>query len=83
MKILAVHDFQGNIARFVIGPSTGPAGLIRARPDQLVTEISPPDIAVDPARPETYEQFAELIKSFRVQVKTEGRLIPKSATKTE
>lgn len=78
MRLLVVHDANGNIAGFVLQPADSPGGLVTV-PGQFVTEVEVPDVAVDPAKPESYRRVSELIDDFRVE-KTRGRLVRKTAS---
>jgi hypothetical protein len=82
MKVLAIHDAQGNIAGVVASPGDAPLGAVVV-PGQTMTEVEVPDMQIDPADPESYQQFIEMLKQFRVEVKTEGRLVKKAPDKAD
>lgn len=80
MKILAVHDAQGNITAVVVRPEGAPMG-VTAEPGQLATEVDAPDVKIDPADPGSYQRLIEMLQEFRVEVKTEGRLVKRARGK--
>lgn len=81
MKLLAIHDVQGNIARLVVRPPKAPPAAVAAELGQLVTEVEAPEITIDPDDPKSYHRLVEVIEHFRVEVKTEGKLVRKTPSK--
>jgi hypothetical protein len=77
MKVLAIHDAQGNIAAVVVRPGDAPTGAVVV-PGQTVTEVEAPEVHIDPEDPGSYQQLIEMLQEFQVEVKTEGRLVRKA-----
>ena len=67
MKIMAVHDAQGNISATVVLPTDAPAGAIRVEPGQAITEIDGHNLKFDAVNEQRYERLTELIQNFRVE----------------
>jgi hypothetical protein len=81
MKLLAIHDTQGHIARLLIRPPDAPPVAVATGPGQLATEIDAPDVRVDPANPDSYQRLLEVLQHYRVESKTEGKLVKKPRPK--
>lgn len=81
MRLLAIHDAQGNIARLVVRPPDSPPAAVKAGPGQFVTEIDAPEVTVDLADPDSHQRLVEVLEHFRVEVKVEGRLVRKTPSK--
>jgi len=79
MKLLAVHDAKGNIARIMVCPPSAPPAATAAGPGYFVTEVEAPDPKIDAADPESYQRLTQVLKNFRVEVKTEGKLVRKDS----
>lgn len=82
MKLLAVHDVKGNIARIVVCPPNAPAAGTAVGPGHFVTEVEAPDFKIDPANPADYQRLTQVLENFRVEVKTEAKLVKKTRPKT-
>ncbi len=78
MKVLAIHDAQGNIAALVVGPPSSPPAVVAAEPGQLVTEVEAPEVKVERTDPESYQRLVEVIENFRLELKAPGRLVRKT-----
>jgi hypothetical protein len=83
MHIVITHDRDGNIARLIICPPDGPpvAGIVDV--GQYVTELEVPEDTFDFMRQEgdkDEERIIQALKAFRVDVKTEAKLVRKSAS---
>lgn len=80
MKVLAIHDAKGNIDAVIVRPGDAPMGATAA-PGQMVTEVEVPDVKIDPADPRSYQRLIDMLREFRVEVKTVARLVKKSYRK--
>ena len=80
MKVLAIHDAQGNIDTIIVRPGDAPMGAT-VSPGQMVTEVEVADVKIDPADPGSYQRLIEMLQEFRVEVKTEARLVRKAPGK--
>jgi hypothetical protein len=83
MHIVVTHDRDGNIVSLTICPPDGPpvAGVVDV--GQYVTELDVPEDALDFIRQEGENDEERIIKAlaeFRVDLKTEGKLVRKSAS---
>ena len=79
MKILAMHDVQGNIRSIAVSPADSPPAQLRAELGLLVTEVEAPEISeIDLHDPESFRRLDEVLKQFRV-AKTEVRLMRKDS----
>jgi len=72
MRAFVVHDKNGNIARLAICPPDGPALFPPAGPGEMVAEVELPDDAIDF---DNEQRTVESLKKFRVEAKTEARLV--------
>jgi hypothetical protein len=80
MKLLTIHDAQGNISAVVVRPDNAPMGApVVPGQMELMTEVEAPDVQIDPAEPESYQRLIEMLRDFRVEVKTEARLVRKDS----
>lgn len=75
MKFLVTHDAKGNIASVAGQPANAPAGAVAVTGGELVTLVDLPDIQVDPASPDSANRLAEIFERYRVEVKTEAKLV--------
>jgi hypothetical protein len=80
MKILAIHDTQGNIARIVVSPPNAPRGVPSAPAGHSITEVDM-DINIDLKDPTSFNRLTELLKNFQVELKTAAKLVKKSGPK--
>jgi len=80
MKILAIHDAHGNITASVVLPENAPPGAVAAEPGQMMTEVEA-EVRIDPLDGENYQRLIEVIQNFRVDVKTEAKLVRKRPPK--
>ncbi len=79
MRILAMHDVQGNIHSIAVSPADSPLAAVGAKPRLLVTEVEVPEISgVDPHDPESFRRLDEVLKQFRV-AKAEARLVRRNS----
>jgi hypothetical protein len=67
MRLLAIHDADGNIARFVMNPSDGPRAVVAAQVGEFVTEIEAPDLEFDAEDPRSLHRVLELMDRYRVE----------------
>jgi len=81
MRVLAMHDAQGNIHHIVVGPPDSPPAVVTAEPGLLVTEVeAPEEIAdLDLSDPQSQRQLNEVLQNFRVEAQAEGRLVRKAS----
>ena len=78
MRILAMHDTQGNIHEIAVSPADSPTAAVTVEPGLLVTEVEAPEFSgLDLRDPETQQQLAEVLEQFRVEAKAEARLVRK------
>jgi hypothetical protein len=77
MKLLVLHDAQGNILRMITRPPESPAAGITAGPGELMTEVDAPDLPVD-GESEDVQRFTNMLEHFRVEVTTQARLVRKT-----
>jgi hypothetical protein len=80
MRIRAIHDAKGNIARIVVSPPNGPPGVPSAPAGHSITEVDA-DIDIDATDPAGLVRLADVLKNFRVEVKTAGKLVRKTDPK--
>ena len=77
MKVHAIHDARGNIVRVIVSPPNAPPGTPAAPAGHSITEVET-DLEIDPTNPANLSRLQELIKSFRVDVKTSAKLVRKT-----
>jgi hypothetical protein len=78
MKILAVHDAQGNISASVVLPTDAPAAAIRVEPGQTITEIDGHNLKFDALKEQSYGRLIELIQNYRIKpITSKAKLIRK------
>jgi hypothetical protein len=78
MKIVAIHDTQGNFIASVVSPEEdSPPGALAAGPGEMMTEVEAREVRIDPLDEKEYQQLIEVMKNFRVDVKTEAKLVKK------
>jgi hypothetical protein len=80
---IALHDDEGNVAAFVVGPPDGPgvAAVSTSRPGLRHSEVELPHLADGSIESLAGEGGREVllsaIEQFRVEVTQEARLVPK------
>src|SRR4026207_2319788 len=78
MKIMAVHDAQGNISATVVLPTDAPAGAIRVEPGQTITAIVGSHLKFDAQKEKSYERLIEVIQNFRIEpIPSRAKLVRK------
>ena len=82
MKILAIHDAKGNIAASIVLPANAPPGAVAVDPGQVMTEVEVRELKIDPLDGQNYQRLVEVIQNFRVEVKTEAKLVRKRPAKS-
>jgi hypothetical protein len=80
MKIHAVHNAAGNIARIVVSPPNAPPGVTSAPAGYSITEVDT-DIAIDLKAPESFDRLRDVLKNFQVERKTSAKLVKKAGPK--
>lgn len=80
MKIRAIHDAQGNITKIAVSPPNAPSGVPSVPAGHSVTEVDT-DIGIDLKDPTSFNRLVEVLKNFRVEVKTEAKLVKKTGSK--
>jgi len=75
MKILTVHDGRGNIDACVVQPPNAPPVAMSAAPGQVVSEVEAREVRIDLDDPESLQRLVDVVRNFRVEVKTEARLV--------
>jgi hypothetical protein len=80
MRILAMHDAEGNVQRIEVSPEDAPPGGVTPDPGLLLTEVEAPDISrLDLSDPASHQQIAEMLEHYRVEAEGGGaRLVRKS-----
>jgi hypothetical protein len=76
MRAFVVHDRKGNIAGLAVCPREGPPLYPTPEPTQIVTEVEFPDDAID-FNDEI--RAIETLREFRVELKTEAKLVRKTS----
>src|ERR1700747_2824701 len=66
MKIMAIHDAQGNISASLVLPADAPPGAVRVDPGQTITEIDGQNLKFDALKEQSYERLIEIIRNFRI-----------------
>jgi hypothetical protein len=78
MKVMAIHDAQGNISATVVVPTDAPAGAIRVEPGQTITEIEGHSLKFDAQKEQSYERLLEIIQNFRMEpIASKAKLVRK------
>jgi hypothetical protein len=75
MRILAIHDAQGNIYHIVMRPSDSPPVAFAGEPGLSVTEVEAPEIS----DPRDRQQIEEVLERWRVEVKPEAKLVRRTS----
>lgn len=78
MRLLAIHDAEGNIARFVMNPSDGPRAAVAVQAGEFVTEIEAPDLEFDAEDPSSLRRVVELLERYRVEPGGPRRLVERN-----
>jgi hypothetical protein len=78
VKIRAIHDAQGNIARIVVSPPNAPPGVPSAPAGHSITEVDT-DIDIDLKDPASFNHLTDVLKNFQVEVKTAAKLVKKTS----
>jgi hypothetical protein len=75
MRILAIHDEQGNIRHIVVSPAGAPLATAVAEPGLLVTEVERPEetAGLDLSVPESRQRLIEALENMRVEMKAEAK----------
>jgi len=81
MKILAIHDAQGNITASVVHPPDAPPAAVGSEGGQMMTEVEVREVRIDPLDGQNYQGLIEVMQNFRVEVKTEAKLVSKRPSK--
>ena len=76
MKILVLHDREGNIDAVVTVPADAPAPRPATRPEQLVSEVEV-ELSSHPHDEKHHEELLRLVEEHRVEGVGEARLVPK------
>jgi hypothetical protein len=82
MKYLANHDRQGNITALATRPADAPPVTVVTDAGQFVTEVEVADDLIDLVGQESDERVVEAIQEFRIEAKTEARLVKKAPSAT-
>jgi len=77
MKVLAIHDAKGDIARIVVCPPNSPPAGTAVGAGYLATEVEAPDLKINAADPQSYQRVAQVLKKLKVEVKPAGKLVKK------
>ena len=88
MRLLATHDRFGNITGLVTCPMNSPSASVVPEIGQFVTEVEVPEGTLDSSgyadslsatpNPESERWLAEVLEQFRIEVKSEGKLVKKT-----
>jgi hypothetical protein len=77
MRVLALHDGHGNLEALVSAPASAPHASVSTGAALSLTEIPKFDVPIDLTKPEQPENLTRLLGQYRLQVKTEARLMKK------
>ena len=82
MKILAIHDAQGNIVASIIRPEDAPRGAPAAGPGQMITEVEAREVRIDTLdeHEQSYRHLVEVMQNSCVDV--EAKLVTKHRPKS-
>jgi hypothetical protein len=75
MRILAIHDAQGNIYHTVVSPPDSPPVAFAGEPGLSVTEVEAPELG----DPMDRQQIEEVRERWRVEVKPEAKLVRRTS----
>jgi hypothetical protein len=67
MKVAAIHDADGRIQSLVVRPPDAPEAAVSTVTGQRVTDVEPPDAALDLTDAESLQRLAEKLQQYRVQ----------------
>lgn len=81
MKLLVTHDAKGNISGLVTQPDKAPPGGVAAGPGQFVTQVDAPERINDLADEKSVARLVDLVGTYRVEAKAEGKLTKKASSK--
>jgi hypothetical protein len=76
MKILVLHDEEGNIDTLVTVPADAPAPRPATRTKQLVSEVEV-EISSDPHDEKHNDELVKLARGHRVEGVGKAKLVPK------
>ena len=82
MRILAVHDAEGNIHQIVVSPPDAPPATVTTEPGLLISEIEAPEVmsGLDLSDPErSSQQLSEILQHFQVEVGAKAKLVGKKS----
>jgi hypothetical protein len=82
MRILAVHDAEGNIHQIVVSPPDAPPATVTTEPGLLISEIEAPEVmsGLDLSDPErSSQQLSEVLQHFQVEVGAKAKLVRKKS----
>jgi hypothetical protein len=82
MKYLAIHDRQGNITALATRPADAPPATVVADPGTFVTEVEVAADVIDLAGLENEQRVVEALQGFRIETKTEAKLVRKTSAET-
>jgi hypothetical protein len=78
MKIMAIHDAQGNISANLVLPADAPPGGVGVDPGQTITEIDGHNLKFDALKEQSYERLIELMQNFRIEpISSKAKLVRK------
>lgn len=78
MKVLTLHDNEGNISAVVVGPSDSPARTgLTAESGQHLTEVEVAGVTTDLTNQRNLQRLLAIAGRFRVEAKAEGKLVYK------
>jgi hypothetical protein len=83
MKVTAIHDAEGNIARLLVRPANAPMGSpATPPPGHLATEVDIAGLKLDATDPKDFERLVETMRDYRIEVKAAtGKLVRKRGGK--
>ena len=81
MRMLTIHDVQGNIHHFVLNPGEMLPATVGAEPGLLTTEVEVPQemARLDLNDPESFQYLREVVGHFRVERQAKARLVRSNA----
>jgi hypothetical protein len=82
MKLIAMHDRHGTITALTSAPPDAPRASIAVGPGDTLTDVEVEDGALDISRMETEQRALETLREFRVEVRTEAKLVRRKSQKS-
>jgi hypothetical protein len=75
MRCIVVHDKRGNVVSLATTDPDSPPVSLALGPGELVAEVDVPDDLLDTEGLEHDERVAEALRAFRVEARTDAKLV--------